>query len=242
VLAQAGHAALALAARGPDTWRVARLDLWRRAAAPWGTLHVRAFADEHDGDRWFVSDGATVRGLDVLAPSPRASVVLDKLGEVLDVAAGPRSLGIASSQGGWGYEVARGKDPVLRARTPLDPEGMRADIVVSPSGALVERNLQRLTHRFERQSAFLEGPGRRAVRAGLAWHAVAIQWECPAVELVSHLPLTRRAMLRLPGVDIAKVHLRLQSDALVVADALGRVTVLSLASGELVRTLRIRWP
>ena len=77
--------------------------------------------------------------------------------------------------------------------------------------------------------------------AGLAWHAVQSNDRgTPVVHLLSHLPLVARAIIRLPGLDHGQLHLRLQSDALVLADALGRVTVVSLASGELVRTLRIR--
>ncbi len=264
VAATPGHAALALAARGDDVWRVARLDLLRMSAASWCTLQAHAFASAYDGERWFVADATTVRALDVLAPAPRATWELDKIGRIAGLSVAPAALGIVSDEGGWGYELAPGREPVLRTRTlaesprpPAAGEDRRPCVGVSPDGAILDLVYFVAPDAGASHVELAERRERMERRLTLTTPVAAIDQLCSSdkwtvsvvsrdgqveIGVATRQPLCRRATLRLPGAASSGVRVRLQPDAVVVWDGLGRVHVLSLTTGELVRRLRIRWP
>jgi len=255
---------LALAPRGPDVWRVARLDLVRATATPWCTLRAAAFALEHDGAQWIVSDGDSVRALDVLAAAPRAIWERDRLGAIrrVSTSVADRRLGVLSSEGAWGYELPAGSEPVLRSRTQallyLGEERLLADNDVSASGAIIDLAMRvppgggttaraSLSVCLERNRDMALAQDRLGrLCAGPQWIAT---WGASALEelrtdvtVCTQKPIVERATIRLHGVDPGAVHVRLQPDALVVCDDRGRVVAMSLDTGELVAHTRVRWP
>jgi hypothetical protein len=173
---------------------------------------------------------------------------------------------VLSAEGGWGYELAPGAEPVLRTRTPwrphVDDETALASGQVNAAGAIVEFGLRiaardatgpqhclTVFHERARDQGIVDTFVEVVdVCAGPAWLAALVPIAgsdgVPGldVRLFGATPISEHARLRLGGVDPLHVNVRLQSDALVACDAAGRIVALSLATGELVVHTRARWP
>ena len=128
-----GDRALALAPRG-EVWRLSRLDLMARRAAPWCDAPLDVWAPTYDGSVWFAAAGSTVMMVDALATGLRALWrVTDVPGPVRAMAVDATRLSFLSSKlERWTYELPQG--PTLRARGEvMAPEDTASEDFLSAS-------------------------------------------------------------------------------------------------------------
>ncbi len=263
-----GDRALALAKRG-KLWRVARVDLLGRRAQVWSEARLEAFADTFDGETWIVAQEGELLVLDatrdamtalrrVMKTDPRSdgrpSQIEREEGSCAvvfreDIRLYEEDMTLLSEPDGgrgwsWAYELPRW---TLRARRELP--GFRAGgwAAVSALGADV---------RLSRKSGWnvLFDEGRRSV--SLVWNDDTevgdLQRAVMSREWLA-LAFKRAAGVRVALVDVARGALRLtvelarsteafvrfQGDRMSVVDDLGRVLVIELQHGALVRSLRL---
>jgi hypothetical protein len=262
-----GDRALALAERG-KVWRVARVDLLGRRAQVWSEARLEAFADTFDGETWVVAQEGELLVLDATRDAMTALRRVMKTdartdGRPVELVREESSCAVVFREnirlhddgeplpepdGGrgwsWAYELPRW---TLRARRELP--GIRAGgwSAVNALGADV---------RLSRKNGWnvLFDEGRRAV--SLVWsddtdagdfHRAVMSREWLA------LAFKRSAGVRVALLDVAKgmlrstielarsteVSVRFQGDRMSVVDDLGRVLVIELQHGALVRNLRL---
>lgn len=263
-----GDRALALARRG-KVWRVARVDLLGRRAQVWSEARLEAFADTFDGETWIVAQEGEILILDatrdamaalrrVMKTDPRSdgrpsqiereesscAVVFTEDLRLYD----EDMILLSEPDGGrgwsWTYELPRW---TLRARRELP--GFRAGgwVAVNALGADV-----RLSRKNGLNVLFDEG--RRSVsptwsddtdigdfqRAVMSREWLALAFKRGAGVCVALLDIARGAPRLV--VELARsteVFVRFQGDRMTVVDDLGRVLVIELGHGALVRNLRL---
>jgi hypothetical protein len=245
--------AIGVAYRG-EMRRLYRLDLVSQRAEVWCDTDIVAFAPDYDGRRWFVAN-TDLYAIDVTRPRFEATW------HVSDVTPVPVGLQIARSDSRlcvfvplperqvWMYELPR---LILRERREVarPNESRAATPAISKTGLLLEHASDELgalevrweTGRDERPSIGLieedsgEAAGPLAVDGD--WAAVSVRGrERMRVVLLDAREMRPRAVLRLDRTR--DVRLRFGAGKLTIADDLGRLLVLDLHEGWLIRDLRL---
>jgi hypothetical protein len=266
VVSDRGDRALALAPRG-DALRVARLDLVRRRSEAWCEApRLEAYAADFDGAQWVVASGSKLLFIDALEPRFEALASVPLEGQAAAVGRSPRSctavVGVVRVSGGGrdiqtAWSRARFDLPswTLRANKlipamPFEPyidgsltaAGATVAVVLGVPGpdtlglAVVgDGGVYRLA---ELSFASELRPEAHVLEARDGWIACAAADATGIrVRLLDEQELVTRAEVTMSGAKRASV--RLGDDALTIADDRGRVFVLDLAYGGLLRDLRV---
>lgn len=268
VVSDTGDRAIALAPRG-DVWRLARIDLGARRAEAWCETRLDAWAESYDGSIWFVGAGddfyaidATARRLDALWRVPDVggrTVAVARLGHVVTFL----TAGEWNELVEWRYDLPllrlRARNSVrlydqgviaTESRLAISPEGVVADatalLAIVQSGDQAEirpadvATLRLAWNGTVQKTVSLGESGTRcgtpAVLAGLAAVPVIREWGTSVLLVESS---TARTLLGVQLSGAASASVRLRDEALTIADDRGRVIVLDLATGALVRNLRV---
>lgn len=260
VVSDAGDKAIAVARRGA-VCRLARLDLVRRTARDWCDAPIDAFAPDFDGARWFVAT-SDLHAIDVDGPRFDGPWAVSNL-----VPQNAGSVRIARSKAScavfvpgdppqvWSYELP---SLTLRARSDVPPFGPDDGPVehreLSPAGWVIEHALGPALATDEAAS-----PRLRWCRANGRWSHTATG---APDELPGRLAATKELVAavlhgadgcRVALVDLERgclratislgqsreVALRFGAGTLTAADDRGRLIVLDLVRGWLLRDLRL---
>lgn len=252
VIADRGDRALGLARRGGAV-RVARLDLLGRRTEVWCEALFSTGAPDFDGAEWLVADGERLLSIDTAEPRFEAlrAAPLDAHALRID-----RSLaGCSALVLHQGKELShlRFELPAwtLRARKPFplqDQEQPLARMIgvaghasailcetpSPPSLTLVWANEAGTARRIRLGR---EGEEPLALELSAGWVAVALRGKAGVVvSLLDEAELKVRAVITLAGASAAC--LRLREETLTVGDDRGRVLVVELIHGSVIRSLR----
>lgn len=248
VMSDGGDRALLLARRGEIT-RVARLDLARRRRQPWCDARVTACAPGFDGSIWYVAQGDTLYAIDATqAGWEHLWQVSEPGARILAVAREPTSLAALFELEHRGYEVWTWHLPSHRllGRSRLDGVGRVLAASLSPRGELAALELAgdgggSSLYVLRKQGAEVIGvagePGepRRS--------ALSEEWlVTPGGERGGALDVfdTGAARLRLRvALEGSRPTGRICGDHLLVFDDRGRLLVISLATGAVIREARL---
>jgi hypothetical protein len=263
VVSDAGDRAIALGSRG-KSWRLSKLDLVRRTAQDWCDAQIDAFAPDYDGQLWFVATeslfaidttrsrfdgpwsvpdvvargGDTLRlarsatGFSVLVPSPGGEEVWHYALPGLILRSRREMPGVtryADTRAVVTQSALSAAGLVARQHLGLTPEH-----TTGPPSLLWSRDGQRWSERRIGEA----GEGPASLVASETWIAAGVR-EPRAVRvlLLDAKEGNVRTQIRLEGAE--RVCLRLSGETLSLADDRGRVLVLDLDQGWLLRDLRI---
>jgi hypothetical protein len=256
VISDHADRAIAIAPRG-EVMRLSKIDLSSRRSAHWTEVRIDRWAESFDGSIWFVADGQTVSGIDVLAKrceslwrvseiggpvrtivrSPASlSFVVDSDRAVIDVEDGhPLFLRMPVER--WRFELP---GLVLRSRLAL-PRGLR-EIGLAADGRVVGEDASGKISGQPDDGRPSISPGEspaQVIEASAGFIAVTmLRTDEPSVAVEVHdLSANRVAKLRLGGARTAKV--RLFGSELVVCDLGGRLIRLGLERREVLSSCRI---
>jgi hypothetical protein len=258
VLNPQGTRALVLAQRG-RLWRIARLELIQRRIEGWCDLELDSFARSFDGSRWWVMRERDLLALDATADGVRALCRVPALGTApgaVDMVLTGRELDLLLDDEYFGYEL----DPLVlrRRKATTFPEkavaaavmrlrpGTQGEVVRLGFGPGAEEDRAWLlacgNHRLELGA--IESAERSTTGQSLQLH-VTKTWAAAAtpapdgtqVHLVNLDTGVAAVRLELPGEP--KVRMRLDADQLLIADDHGRVRVISLDNGSILRDARL---
>jgi hypothetical protein len=243
---------LVLAPRG-EAWRIARFDAGA-AATPkwWAELRLDTFAETFDGSRWLVvSSQGTLHAIDTSGDRPQSLWTICRCaGEPVMLARNEihgalLSRDVHAAQP-WTLMEFSATDLQLRRQRSLEGTGAALP-GVNAQGHLVELvetngvwNLSARGSAGGRDTCLIEvPPGAEVARpvassrwlAGAAWHDGVAVW------LRSLRIPTVRATLQLD--EAATVRLRIDDECLIISDDVGRVLVLELRHGRLLRNFRL---
>jgi hypothetical protein len=265
VLNPQGTRALALDPRGP-LYRIARLELTQRRAESWCDVALDSFAGAFDGSRWFVVRDHDLLALDACADDVRGLLrvpaIAPYVGTDFVLSAGELELvvldeALIESDGApqqyYGYSL----DPlVLRKRrqaTQPKHTGGRMPLGVrlrpGSQGELVWLALvaREGTQVFDGQLLVGEhvvplgpqaSPADSTLKVTKSWAAAATARNGGAQVVLVNLA-TGACALRVELEGAVRVGLRLDAEQLVIADDRGRVRVLALDDGRILRDLRL---
>lgn len=183
VVSDSGERALALAPRG-ELQHLSRLDLRARTSSAWYDTRLLTWADDYDGQAWFVAEPGRILALDVLAASPRSLWALpvkapDDAPPFVHLARSASSLGLGLTTESsllevWRYELP---GPTLRTRADAiaaletrNAEGERLfqpGRMVSPGGKAFMLHATHSEQGMVASNASLAMPNRTAHRFGL---------------------------------------------------------------------------
>ncbi len=266
VVSDTGDRAIALAQRG-DVWRLSRIDLRSRRAETWCEAKLDAWADDHDGSMWFVGAGedfyaidATARRFDALWRVP------DVGGRTRAVAR--RGTLVTYLTEGKSFEEWRYDLPLLRLRSRTDvslhPDGFEPGsspgLAISPDGVVADTT--RLFEAFDptqprkipppaatlrlasggavRHTIDLsqpsDAPGRPSITRD---HAAAPMVTKSGARVLVVETATARALVEVELAGARDASVRLGEDFVTIVDDRGRLLVVELMAGRLVRNLRI---
>jgi hypothetical protein len=254
VMSDHGDRAIAMAPRG-EISLLSVIDLTTRTARPWTEARIDRWASTYDGATWFVSVGTRFQAVDALSPELRAVWSVDTDHESLWISRGEAddrvAVGIeARPPEVWWYETA---SMALRERRPIEPPGLTRPrlLTAAGDGAVLEADEEEETLHLVAGPAIRDIPTAgpfhfKTIRMSRSWIAL-LQWRDTlfSVDLMSRDDLEKssvgvastRASLLLSGTLLA--NLRLTRDALTVCDDRGRVVVVSLEDGRVLRSLRV---
>ncbi len=253
VVSDRGDRALALARRG-GALRVARLDLAGRRSQVWCEARLDAWARDFDGSQWVVSTPGAILAVDALDARFEALASFAVDAPVEAIARSPTACVVATADRRLRYELPswtlRGSP---RAASPeghwlpmrahhgdaVSATGTHARFVASHGQAPNALALAHWTDATQLRVVVLADEGLPlALAAGAGWVASAVRIS-DGVRVCLHddPTLTRRAEIDLDGAG--RVAIRLSDDALTVADDRGRVLVVELTLGDLVRDARV---
>lgn len=234
VISDHGTRALAVAPRG-QVQRIARLDLVERRGAHWCDAELDDAASTFDGDLWLVTRGSQVCAIDTNAPRWRAvwGVDVDQPSCSVRREGAWFAIEAAHAQGGelWFYEGF-----TLRRRHAWQPiEALRVGALPSAQQwfALTEHGLRGADWSIDHEAlavVALDVHGAHLALGQLRAEGVVVT--------VSHYR-EARTFLRLHLDGAQRVALRLTDTELTAADDRGRVVVIDLQRGAIVRDLRI---
>lgn len=256
-----GDRALALAPRG-GSWRVASLDLDALRGAWWADLRLDAFADTFDGDGWIVAQDGRVLELDATDPAATALRALAVPGEARAIET--RALALARSttavvvlarhvdrERGDAHSALHAWDPTSGRETAsraLDTLGEASPVplrcAVDPVTESVLRvdarpdggwTLARIGRADRTQWALPGEPVSVARRGG--WSGALTRGESGLTATLHNTADAR--CLRVELTRATTGTLRLDGEHLYLTDDIGRVLVLDLAYGRVVRDLRV---
>lgn len=248
VMSDHGDRALVLARRG-ETTRIARIDLVGRRRQPWCDARITAFARDFDGSIWYVASGDTLYAIDattagwehlfqVSEPGGRIAAVArdgSSLAALFSFPADPRSEV-------WTWELPAHR---LRARATLVGAGAVREALVPASGKLAA--LMGAKGDGRRVRLHRGGDAMASVRPmsiDLRRSALNEEWllqaggddEASSIELVQ----LESAQVRLRvALDGGRAGGRIRGDRLVVFDDRGRLLVISLRTGAVIREMRL---
>ncbi len=263
VISDRGDRAIGLVPRG-EVWRLAQLDLAERRGRSWCEARLSTFARDYDGRCWFVAGDDFIHAIDV--PGSEGGH-LDGPWRVGDVRVGSirrveKGLQLLVRATGapelWVYEtpslklrrreaisaIEAKEHPVVLADgrvvvLAIDSESVSSNEGLSPDGipGLKTASL-RVTP--ERTSVLHLSAGLQSIDwlAAPGWLLLR-EDDCDGqtVRLMDTESFEERARLRLGGAS--KLVLRVAGARLAMADDLGRIIVLDLDSGRLLRDLRL---
>jgi hypothetical protein len=245
VLSDHGDRAILVVARG-ETRKLSRLDLVTRRLDGWCNARIDCFASSFDGATWFVSRGGSLYAIDANAPRFEHSWKVDEPDTVVGaIARDFKNVSIWLTRGEtWTYELP---SMTLRERRPVQTEGVAVHAAVSADGVLVQSR----TVAAATTQTTIDGCGpRRAlgVELGRALSTdINGSW---LVSVVPHRNMARVHVLQLPNgqprmhvvLEDAHggAHVRIDGDRLTICDLCGRVLVVSLKTGAVLREHRAR--
>lgn len=262
VLSDHGDRAIAIAPRGPAR-RLAKLDLLQRRAQPWCDVSFDTFAPTYDGSLWFVAKGDTAYAIDATASGWEHLWKVDHRGSTaLALARDARALCIWFGDELWSYELPA---LTLRRRAALElPLEATVSGAVTPAGAFLgwvhvpdqaaatlcyhPANDRRITaERIELPVDLTlpqeldTPPSLEGLTARLRTPVAAEHWNAAPVsyQRASTLHLYQggqgpRALLHFEG-EGCRLGARFCGSHLLVFDSWGRVLLLSLVTGEVLR-------
>jgi hypothetical protein len=248
VVSDAGSRALAVARCGAVT-RVARIDLLAWRSESWWETHLTAFARTFDGSVWLVSERGTAQLMDVLDAGWSALVRIDGAACVFvdRRAHGTEALVVtaeATGLSGCRYDATLAR---LRQRTDL----AEAFETLRPTQFAGDANLWAIGRDHQTQAhhlAFVSGVATTRVplegapvRRGLAVIGthVAVAMVLSVGVRVDLRSAAGRSLVHVLLDGAKDASLRMTDDVLVITDDLGRVLVVDVATGALVRDLRV---
>jgi hypothetical protein len=261
VVSDRGDRALALARRG-DAWRVARLDLIRRRAEVWCEARFDCTAPDFDGSQWVVAEGRRLLVIDALEARFDALASFDlglSVARVQGIARTPTQCTLALEEpqehpSRRSYELPswtlRQQGPIDAPRCPT-AEG-RAVLAAGVGGVVAiladdRRQAGPVMLSCSRDGgpplqAILDVPaeGARplAVRVAGGWLASALLSKSGLdVRLHDDSAMKMRARIMMEGAGSGSI--RLDAENLTVADDRGRLLVMELGHGGLVREARV---
>lgn len=263
VVADRGDRAIALIPRG-EVWRLARIDLSQRRGRSWSEARLASFAHGYDGGRWFVASEDALHAIDVPGCAGSRFDGPWRVGDVHVVSINRVEQGlqlivrVGDALELWVYETP---SLTLRRREAVSASRAGERHVVLVDGRV-------LTLAFEVGSAppggecALSGDGATrtaglrvdsgqtqpfplSATAQLLDTQAAPGWllltEADAkgqtVRVIDAVAFLDRARLRLARAS--RVAMRVAGNRLTIGDNLGRVVVLDLDTGQLLRDLRI---
>lgn len=256
VISDHGDRALVLAPRG-GAWRIARLDLAGKRQQPWCDARIGPFAPDFDGSLWYVASGGALHAIDVTTDGWERLFCVDEEGAtVRAVARSPQQVSVLFQRQDtralemWPYLLPAHRHHHRRriAPPPGEERARPLETALSPSGnvAVVEPGAEALSLSFHtsghRTPIPLDIPaGEHGLAMSDAWLVAAcIQPAVAEVHVLSTVAcsVTPRARVILEGRDL-RPGARITGDRLLVFDDRGRLLVLSLRSGRVLRDLRL---
>ncbi|MBL8952751.1 MAG: hypothetical protein JNK82_18365, partial [Myxococcaceae bacterium] len=237
-----GGAALCLSRRG-EVFAVSRVNLLERTVETLPPLRLQFFCDGTDGSMWFVTDGSALCGLDLQNPRLPA---LWRVPMPVAVAAPQRSalsLGVVVSPAideleWWRYELP---SLTLRARHRIDAPNGPARVLADGAMCITQGGvawLQQVTGSNRRQLTGLANGAVADVQGAGEWLSLVTRGEHHnRWSLCDVGGVTVRFVAQLPRQSS---HVRMRPDVAVYSDADGRVLAVDLATGRLMRDLRVR--
>jgi hypothetical protein len=242
VVSDRGDRALALAPRG-ESWRIARINLATRERRLWGQTRLRGFANDFDGERWFVVDeNNAVVALDACEPELTATWRVDKLpGAPVAVVRRSSLLSFVTSGEApelWTYEL-----PSLTLRKRLTVMAA-LDYLASAAGDLVLR-------------ADVAGPchwvarGKEPIELSTESPAAPVGlWRSGAIIATTGITTGDGVRLhcffgaQLIGTvdlgDATSVAVRALDDVATFSDDRGRLLLLHIPTGRVLRNIRVQ--
>lgn len=248
VMSDHGDRALVLARRG-ETTRIARIDLVGRRRQPWCDARITAFARDFDGSVWYVASGDTLYAIDATTAGWEHLFQVSEPGaRIAAVARDGSSLAALFSFSGdprsemWTWELPAHR---LRARTPLVGAGAVREALVPASGRLAA--LMGAKGDGQRVRLHRGGDSVASVRPmsiDLRRSALNEEWllqaggddEASSIELVRLDSAQVRLRVALDG---GRAGGRIRGDRVVVFDDRGRLLVISLRTGAVIREVRL---
>jgi hypothetical protein len=234
------ESALALAPRG-ESWRVARFDFAARTASVWRDVRIEEFAESYDGATWFVTTENELHAVDTTRREFESVWYNPDVPGATHLARSPRSLALLAGKEVWRYEVP---SYTLRMRTPV--EVMKSTYLVAPrpDGTVLEARWaagveEVSSHvRVADRIVFATIDGRVSdmlpSEEWIAW--IGRSADGAEITLVHPRTLHVRVTVKMRN-SFARA--RLQPGRLVVFDGQGRVVVVDLERGAVIRDLRI---
>lgn len=244
VMSDHGDRALLLAGRG-ETVRIARLDLARRRQQPWCDARFGAHACDFDGSIWHVASGDTLYAIDAAQAGWEHLWQVSEPGATfLAVARDETSLSALLAFGGgrnevWTFELPSHR---LRSRVHVESAGRMAAASLSPEGDLVafkresREGTRFFLHKGHDDILIASEPAKRIREALLTsrWLAAAgSEGDASGVDLFDTATTELRLRVGLLGSE--RTGCRVRGDHLLVFDDRGRLLVISLRTGAVIR-------
>lgn len=227
---------IALAHRG-DSMRLAKLDFAARTAKYWVDARMELFADSYDGATWYTALGSELSAIDATSDRFESIWYNPDAGPFLfPLVRTPKSLVFINRRGeSWRYELP---SLMLRGRTAIVvKEGV--DHFPLPDGGVLatewgnDRTVLRIG---SKELPFIVEDAEVAFAvADDSW--IAVVTSTGFVCLLD--PQTQRVRARVEMEVTPVPSIRLQPNALSVFDAFGRLVVLDLQRGAILRDQRI---
>lgn len=254
VVADSGNRIIAAARRGGD-WQLHKINTESWDVTRWRTTRLDTFADTYDGDRWFIAEQDAVVAIDALSDEWRSLWRVDKLGSTPGVshvellsARGDLSFlvddltGPDEGLGWWSYELS---SLTLRRRESLEvpqdevwgrqtrtlsiARGVACRVSESEGRVLLSR-----TPGGTLTVSLGELPGvlRELWVSPDGWGAITFATEGEG-DCIVILRTDSAAVVLTVALGAAAMNLRWQGERLVIADTLGRVSVVDVRQGLL---------
>ena len=269
VISDSGDRAIALAPRG-EVWRIARIDFMNRRAESWCQAKIDTWTENFDGSAWLVGIGREVLMIDAIASEFRTLWRWKDVGIGVEtiVRAGHDGAFLAATlpTDAWGRALRPGDETVvpsyelwlvnlqsqtLRSRTEQKPQtppgGDISSRAISPLGSIADcvtgAGSIPLAIRIDGVACDLSLDAEEHVPIGLihseAWTVATFRTSGGVHSfLISRPERIVRASIRLLGASHARA--RLSPNHLLLADDRGRILVLDLNTGRILRDIRLR--
>ncbi len=250
VISDLGDRAILLAPRG-ETFRVSRLDLISKRVQPWCDARFDQFASDFDGSTWFVSRGDTLYAIDAISARWEQLWKVDERGtSVSSIRRDDKTASAWFARPGPSSEVWTFELPslTLRHRKVIEKDEVPFLVgAISPSGTFVGwqgQPEQSTSARIHLHGAWKTLPIATASLPEApyvtdSWIVVrVVEQEGTMIHVIDSPGLQERARIGLEG-SLRNVGVRIQGERLVVFDGCGRVAVLSLKTGAVMREHRV---